>query len=355
MVPSEVPGFFLAIIVSSQLPPLVTGEMTGTVDQLALVLNFLICLGLVFIAVRAWRTRAAADVGLQLDRWLGSRSGRQPFPSQPCQQRRRRLTWQLVLPWPRRPRTVERMRDLSYGPHGRSNRLDLYRHRSRPGPSPTLIHLHGGHFRWGRKSREARSLLHRLASKGWTCLSADYRLAATPGESFPNCLIDAKRVVAWARTEGTELGVDPGMIVMAGSSAGAHLTCMCALTPNDARFQPGFEDVDTSLAGGIGLYGYYGRLGGPLDEWSSPFDHLSPDSPPLLLLHGTNDTYTPLEGARALAEQLDRTSDRPVILTELRGAQHNFDLFTSIRFEAVIDAVEHFTTWIRHSARAGQG
>ena len=46
--------------------------------------------------------------------------------------------------------------------------------------------------------------------------------------------------------------------MLAGSSAGAHLTMMAALTANDPTFQPGFEAVDTSITAGIGLGGYYG-------------------------------------------------------------------------------------------------
>ena len=68
---------------------------------------------------------------------------------------------------------------------GSSNRLDVYRHRSHPDDAPTLIHLHGGRFRWGSKSREARPLLFRLASQGWTCISANYRLTPTPADGVP--------------------------------------------------------------------------------------------------------------------------------------------------------------------------
>ena len=64
------------------------------------------------------------------------------------------------------------------------NLLDLYRHRSRPSGCPTLVYLHGGAFRSGRKNREARPLLYRLASQGWVCISANYRLS--PAARFPD-------------------------------------------------------------------------------------------------------------------------------------------------------------------------
>ena len=152
-----------------------------------------------------------------------------------------------MFPVPLRPHDVERTSNLAYGPRGKSNLLDVYRHRSRPANVPTLIHLHGGRFRWGRKSREARPLLHRLARQGWTCISANYQLSPTPAAGFPDHLVDAKRTLAWARTEGRAHGIKPDTIILSGSSAGAHLTAIAALTAGDPRLQPGFEGTDTSV------------------------------------------------------------------------------------------------------------
>ena len=114
-----------------------------------------------------------------------------------------------------------------------------------------LIHLHGGAFRSGRKSREARPLLYRLASQGWVCISANYRLS--PAATFPDQLIDVKKVIVWAREHGPEYGADPAVVFVAGSSAGGHLAALAALTPNDPVFQPGFEGADTSVAAAISL------------------------------------------------------------------------------------------------------
>ncbi len=47
-----------------------------------------------------------------------------------------------------------------------------------------FVHFHGGHFQIGGKSREARPLLNSLASQGWVCVSATYRLGRVG--RFPN-------------------------------------------------------------------------------------------------------------------------------------------------------------------------
>ena len=343
--PNELPHLFLLVVVVSAAPA-ASGPLDRPGDRIAVAIALATSAGLLVVAGRALRTRPATERAL--DAGLGPAWRTRIDPAVAGRLRRHLPWWRILLvPWPVRPRCVERVADIAYGDRGSSNRLDVYRHRSLPDDAPTLIHLHGGRFRWGGKSREARPLLFRLASQGWTCISANYRLTPTPAEGFPGHLVDVKKVIAWARSDGRRHGVDPDTILLAGSSAGAHLTAMAALTANDPALQPGFEDADTSISAGIGLYGYYGRLGGPEDRATSPLDRLTADAPPFFVVHGTNDTYTPIEGARALADGLRTSSARPVALAELPGGQHSFDLFHSIRFEAVVDAVEAFGAWVR--------
>ena len=139
-------------------------------------LAVLTTVGLAVVAWRGLRARAAVDQALSEGLGAGWRSaidaglaarlrGRPP------------LVRILFGPFFVRRRDVERIANLSYGDAGSSNLLDVYRHRSRPSGGPVLIHLHGGAFRSGRKNREARPLLYRLASQGWVCISANYRLS----------------------------------------------------------------------------------------------------------------------------------------------------------------------------------
>src|SRR5262249_14888362 len=58
------------------------------------------------------------------------------------------------------------------------------------------------------------------------------------------------------------------------------------------------------------------------------------------------DTFTSAKRARALAERARDASANPVVYIELPGAQHSFDLLTSIRFEAVIDGIQAFAASI---------
>jgi acetyl esterase/lipase len=150
------------------------------------------------------------------------------------------------------------------------------------------------------------------------------------------------------REHSDEYGADPTAVFVAGSSAGGHMAAMAALTPNDPAFQPGFEDADTSVSGAITLYGYLGNYYGQ-GAGSSPGAYIGADAPPFFVAQGDRDTYSPrfVKIARGFAEKLRSGSSGPVVYAELPGAQHSFDLFHSILFEAVIDGIEDFAAWVR--------
>jgi acetyl esterase/lipase len=86
-----------------------------------------------------------------------------------------------------------------------------------------------------------------------------------------------------------------------------------------------------------------GRVAGP---GSSPLDRLH-DAPPFLFLHGDKDSSTLVEDTRELVTRLRDISTRPVVYAELPGAQHTFDLFYSLRYSHIIDAVTAFGAWLR--------
>ena len=113
--------------------------------------------------------------------------------------------------------------------------------------------------------------------------------------------------IAWAREHAPEYGADPSTLVVAGSSAGAHLASIAALTPNDPDLQPGLDSADTSVSAALCLYGYHGYYygSGPTDvPHSSPMAYVHPGAPPILIVHGNQDTCVSVEGARSFARRL---------------------------------------------------
>jgi acetyl esterase/lipase len=345
--PNELPFVAFFVLLASTLLALGQGDLNTPVGWVGLALGVLAAVGLVLVVRRALTTGSAVDRALSEGLGVDWRSEINPGLAARL---RSRLPFARILfaPFVHRRRDVERVTNISYGTARKWNLLDVYRHRSHPSGGPTFVYFHGGAFRSGRKSREALPLVYRLAGHGWVCISANYRLS--PSARFPDYLIDVKKVIAWVREHGRDYGADPDVLFLAGSSAGGHLASMAALTPNDPAFQPGFEDADTSVTAAVSLYGFYGSPGTDWPRPSSPMAYVTADAPPFFVAHGDLDTVVIVEDARRFVEQLRSTSSNPVVYAELPGAQHSFDLFHSIRFEAVVDGVEAFTAWVRSRA-----
>jgi acetyl esterase/lipase len=100
------------------------------------------------------------------------------------------------------------------------------------------------------------------------------------------------------------------------------------------------------------LYGYYGSLDGRAS--SAPLAYARADAPPFLVAHGDKDTIVLVEDARRFVQGLRQSSSNPVVYAELPGAQHVFDVFHSLRFETVVDAIEAFAAWARSPRAARQ-
>jgi acetyl esterase/lipase len=308
---NELPFLAFYVLASSTALAIAQGDIGNPVGWIGLALALLSTTGLAVVVARATRTGAAVDAALTAAGLPAAASARLPL---------RIFVWPIAVP----RSGIERIRNISYGPAGRANLLDVYRSRSHTAASPVLVHLHGGAFRVGRKSREARPLFHRLAERGWVCVSANYRLRTR----YADQLDDVAKVLAWVRDHGPEHGADPNAIFVSGSSAGGHLASMIA-----------FGEKDPSILGVVSLYGYYGPVG---SERSSPLSYEGRGAPPFFIAHPERDTLVVVEDARRFVESLRSGSTNPVVYAELPGAQHGFDFFHSIRFEAVIDGIETF-------------
>ena len=319
------------------------GDIQGAGLGLALAVLALAVAATAVIATRSLRARPVLARALDAELGTGAEGRAAWDRAEP--RLRRRLRWLRILlaPVPLTvPLDLVRTADVSYGPDGRWNRLDVYRHRRRPLAGPVLVHLHGGGFTGGRKSFEARPLLHRLARRGWLCVSADYR--RLPLASFAGMSDDVQRALAWTRQHAARVGADPDLVFLAGSSAGAHLAVTAALAELDG---------DGPVAGVIGLYGYYGAaaigsgvppVAGGGSTGRRPVGTGQPF--PALIAHGDQDTFVSPANSRAAVDRLRRTTSGPVVHVELPGAQHSFDLFHSIRFAILVNGIEAFAHWV---------
>jgi acetyl esterase/lipase len=260
---------------------------------------------------------------------------------------------------------VECIPNLRYAEGGGARRLlDVWRPagalRQAQGErrrAPVLLQIHGGAWFMGSKRAQGRPILTRMARAGWVCVAINYRLS--PGVRFPAHLVDCKLALKWIREHIAEYGGDPSRVVVTGGSAGGHLATLVALTANDPRYQRGFESVDTSVLGVASIYGPFDidavleHTGPKLRVWAkklifddksreaSPITHVRPGLPPMLVVQGTADNLVPPELAHRFVEAM-REAKNEVVHLEVPRAPHAFDVFFSLRSEAVGGAVQRF-------------
>ena len=140
---------------------------------------------------------------------------------------------------------VTRVADIQYAPGGKRHRLDVYHRADRPAGAPVLFQIHGGGWTVGDKHQQGVPLMMDMAALGWVCVAPNYPLS--PKASLPDHLVDLQARPRLGSRAHRRVRRRPDIRRVTGGSAGGHLAAMLALTPNEAKYQPGFEDADTRV------------------------------------------------------------------------------------------------------------
>lgn len=280
--------------------------------------------------------------------------------------------WQRERLWRPFPflghRGVRVKRHVEVARHGwMRHTVDVF-YPAEPGEGrPVLVFAHGGGWVISFREFQGLPVIHRLVERGWVVVRTGYRLS--PWVHFPAHLVDVKQAIAWARQNAHRWGGDPARFLgIHGNSAGAHLAALCALTPNDPRYQPGFEEVDTSVDACVPVYGPLDLLNrhgdwGPDFDWflrllvigrprtheiwreASPIDQIKPGAPPFLLVHGELDTLVPVTQSHRFVDAM-RAAGNVVDYAEIPGGQHALDIFHSRRGVVAADGI---VRWLVHT------
>jgi acetyl esterase/lipase len=191
---------------------------------------------------------------------------------------------------------------LSYGAQPRQA-LDVYEPKGAApgtlapgGGRPVVVFFYGGSWRGG--SRETyRFVGEALTSRGYVAVLPDYRVH--PEAVYPAFVEDAAAALKWTVDNIARYGGDAARIVVMGHSAGAHIAALLSL---DGQFLRDAKLPPTTIKGFVGLAGPYSfdplewratrAVFGHLREPSivRPVRHARAAAPPMLLLHGDDDT-----------------------------------------------------------------
>jgi acetyl esterase/lipase len=371
---------------------------------LSLFLPQFLLLGVVVTALCAWAGALSSPLGLaglavHLGCWalllrflyrMGGaypnldgiivRDGDHPFGAELDDERRGllkpgRITWSpgLLLRVPEAA-GVDVVRNVVYREVGGVRlRVDVYRPRERRGPLPAALYIHGGAWIAGNR-RQSTFMMYELAAAGWVVFAISYRRA--PRFPLPAAIEDCKAALAWIRQHGLEYGTRGDEVVVLGGSAGGHLAAMVAMTPNDPRFQPGFEAADTRVRGAVVFYGVFdlelivseephraatmfleryvfrGRYRDAPDRYRlvQPVSHIPKEVPPILLVHGTQDALVPIDQSRRFYKKLKEAGGRKVHMMEVPLAVHAFEVVPTPLHQRSMRLILEFMETLRPSS-----
>ena len=91
---------------------------------------------------------------------------------------------------------------------------------------------------------------------------------------------------------------------------------------------------------------------------ASPLSRVHAAAPPMLIVHGDQDTLVPVNEARQFFEAYRQSTSAVTAYAEIPGAQHAFEIFPSLRTGLVLDGVERFVAFLfsrYQEARARDG
>ena len=237
---------------------------------------------------------------------------------------------------------------------------------------PVVLWIHGGALIMGSRKSPSRRFQDALLKMGYVVVSIDYRLA--PETKLPAIIEDIQDAWRWIRGAGAKLiHADPERVAVAGGSAGGYLTLMTGFRVNPrpralVSFW-GYGDITApwysrpdafySTQPAVPKEEAYGAVGtAPLSEppgknqrgrfyldcrqhgiWPKevagrdpdaeprwfdrycPVRNVTPQYPPTMLIHGTEDTDVPYEESRKMAEKLSQSGVEHQLIT-VAGAGH---------------------------------
>ena len=201
------------------------------------------------------------------------------------------------------PEGVEVIKDIPYINYDdRELLLDIYKPAQWAGGQlPTIVVIRGGG--WARGDKEGFGpMAAALALRGFATVCIEYR--TSDEATFPAAVKDTKSAVKWIKTNAGKYNFNPSSIGAIGGSAGAHLATFLGVSNKAQSLNPTENTEDFKIQAVVGLatpidfssgkgpakwIGESYTLNKDLWNAASPISYIDEDSPPILLIHSSND------------------------------------------------------------------
>ncbi|MFT6807757.1 MAG: acetyl esterase/lipase [Saprospiraceae bacterium] len=220
--------------------------------------------------------------------------------------------------------------------------LDIYKRKDLESPAPTMIFIHGGAWKKGKREDYLPYLID-YAKKGYVTVTISYRFSNVA--KFPAAAQDVSCAIKWVKSNAPEYGIDPDRIAVVGGSAGGHLALLIGYGGDEPVFNQDCEsevssdvkvivdfygpvDMTTSYAVGteevLSFMGTTYEKNPALYKLSSPSTFISSDDPPTLIFQGTIDALVPVSQSDSLNSWLQQVGV-PHDYHRLKGWPHTMD------------------------------
>jgi len=240
--------------------------------------------------------------------------------------------------------------DILFCP-GKNIGLDVYS-PAVDGHHPVLIFVHGGG--WSNFSKELfSSLAMKMIRDNIVLVIPDHTLY--PNAQYEEMVSEVSAALSWTLENIEQYGGDPSRVVLSGQSSGGHLT---GLTVMDHRFLEPYGHTKDEVAGliaistGFDTYAQvvyekekagpgnttellttiFGVIGEENFHVASPINHIQPDLPPILLIHGELDETVPISQSINFHEALQEKGAQSE-LKIYRNKGHSEILFDALDAE----------------------
>jgi acetyl esterase/lipase len=217
--------------------------------------------------------------------------------------------------------------------------LDLYQPAGDLVPRPLIVYLHGGGWahanpRVGASIVNFPVVLANLAERGYVVASIEYRFS---GEApFPAQLEDLQAALRFLRANAERFGIDGTRVGLWAMSAGAQVAALNAVNCASGACVQGF----------VGWFGVYdmasyssemqddtsvrtlfrcgtGACTTEVLDQASPIRYADRTDPPVLLIHGQDDTNSRSSQSEGFAQRL-RAAGSTAELLLIPGVTHGF-------------------------------